>query len=87
MKIRITKDFDISSIINNIYPNVLSTEEKAQVNTAAEHLLTQEQEFLRLKVNKYYLSEFITLNDKNITLFIRSDNLLDKIKRFIKKYV
>lgn len=87
MKIRVTKDFDISSIINNIYLNTLSTEEKAQVNTAVEHLLTQEQEFLRLKVNTYYLSEFITLNDKNLTLFIRSDNLLDKIKRFIKKYV
>ena len=51
------------------------------------NLIIQEKEFLMLNVSRYRLSEFISIDDEKIILYIRSDNILDKIKKRLHKYV
>lgn len=40
-----------------------------------------------LNVTKYSLSKYISIYNNELILYIRSDNLLDRIKKKLNKYV
>lgn len=50
-------------------------------------LIIQDKKFLMLNVTKYSLSKYISIYNNELILYIRSDNLLDRIKKKLNKYV
>lgn len=85
MKIRIKKDTSIYSILDKIDFLLGNSDEKKVVINYINDLILQENEFSELKVRKYFISKSFILNGKNITVYIRSDNLWDKIKKVLNR--
>lgn len=87
MKIRVDQNTTIDVIVNKLYPRIIDLKKENEIRSVMDNLLLQEKEFFMLNVTKYRLSEFISIDDKKIILYIRSDNILDKIKKRLNKYV
>jgi hypothetical protein len=87
MKIRVDQNTTIDVIVNKLYPRIIDLKKENEIRSVMDNLILQEKEFFMLKVTKYRLSEFISIDDKKIILYIRSDNILDKIKKRLNKYV
>lgn len=85
MKIRIKKDSSIYSILDKIDLLLGDSDEKTVIINYIKDLILQENEFLELKVRKYFISKSFILNGKKITIYIRSDNLWDKIKKVLNR--
>ena len=85
MKIRITKDTSIYSVLDKIDFLLGNSDEKRVIINYINELILQENEFSELKVRKYFISKSFILNGKNITIYIRSDNLWDKIKKVLNR--
>lgn len=85
MKIRIKKDTSIYSILDKIDLLLGDSDEKTVIINYIKDLILQENEFLELKVRKYFISKSFILNGKKITIYIRSDNLWDKIKKVLNR--
>jgi len=87
MKIRVDQNTTIDVIVNKLYPRIIDLKKENEIRSIVNNLILQEKEFLILNVSKYRLSEFIAIDNEKIILYIRSDNILDKIKKRLKKYV
>lgn len=87
MKIRVDQNTTIDVIVNKLYPRIIDLKKENEIRSIVNNLILQEKEFLTLNVSKYRLSEFIAIDNEKIILYIRSDNILDKIKKRLKKYV
>lgn len=85
MKIRIKKDTSIYSVLDKIDFLLGNSDEKTVIINYINDLILQENEFSELKVRKYFISKSFILNGKNITVYIRSDNLWDKIKKVLNR--
>lgn len=87
MKIRVNQNTTIDAIFDKLYPRIIDLKKENEIRSIVNNLILQEKEFLILNVSKYRLSEFIAIDNEKIILYIRSDNILDKIKKRLKKYV
>ena len=87
MKIRVDQNTTIDAIFDNLYPRIIDLKKENEIRSMINNLIIQEKEFLMLNVSRYRLSEFISIDDEKIILYIRSDNILDKIKKRLHKYV
>lgn len=87
MKIRVNQNTTIDAIFNKLYPRIIDIKKENEIRSIVDNLILQEKEFLILNVSKYRLSEFIAIDNEKIILYIRSDNILDKIKKRLEKYV
>ncbi len=85
MKIRIKKDTSIYSVLDKIDFLLGNSDEKTVIINYINDLILQENEFSELKIRKYFISKSFILNGKNITVYIRSDNLWDKIKKVLNR--
>ena len=85
MKIRVNQNTTTDAIFDKLYPRIIDI--KNEIRSIVDNLILQEKEFLILNVSKYRLSEFIAIDNEKIILYIRSDNILDKIKKRLEKYV
>ena len=81
MKIRVDQNTTIDVIVNKLYPRIIDLKKENEIRSIVNNLILQEKEFLILNVSKYRLSEFIAIDNEKIILYIRSDNILDKIKK------
>mgnify|MGYP000353974229 CR=1 FL=1 len=87
MKIRVNQNTTIDAIFDKLYPRIIDIKKENEIRSIVDNLILQEKEFLILNVSKYRLSEFIAIDNEKIILYIRSDNILDKIKKRLEKYV
>ena len=87
MKIRVNQNTTIDAIVDKVYPRIIDIKKENEIRSIVDNLILQEKEFLILNVSKYRLSEFIAIDNEKIILYIRSDNILDKIKKRLEKYV
>jgi hypothetical protein len=87
MKIRVDQNITIDAIFDKLYPRIIDLKKENEIRSMINNLIIQEKEFLMLNVSRYRLSEFISIDDEKIILYIRSDNILDKIKKRLHKYV
>ena len=87
MKIRVDQNTTIDAIFDKLCPRIIDLKKENEIRSMINNLIIQEKEFLMLNVSRYRLSEFISIDDEKIILYIRSDNILDKIKKRLHKYV
>ena len=87
MKIRVNQNTTTDAIFDKLYPRIIDLKKENEIRSIVNNLILQEKEFLILNVSKYRLSEFIVIDNEKIILYIRSDNILDKFKKRLKKYV
>jgi|GEM_PF-3319814 hypothetical protein len=87
MKIRVNQNTTTDAIFDKLYPRIIDIKKENEIRSIVDNLILQEKEFLILNVSKYRLSEFIAIDNEKIILYIRSDNILDKIKKRLEKYV
>ena len=87
MKIRVDQNTNIYAIFDKLYPRIIDLKKENEIRSMINNLIIQEKEFLMLNVSRYHLSEFILIDDEKIILYIRSDNILDIIKKGLHKYV
>lgn len=87
MKIRVDQNTTIDAIFDKLYPRIIDLKKENEIRSMINNLIIQEKEFLMLNISRYRLSEFISIDDEKIILYIRSDNILDKIKKRLHKYV
>jgi hypothetical protein len=86
MKIRINKDTNIDLIVNSLFYKNIDKKE-IEIRKIIGDLIIQDKKFLMLNVKKYSLSKHISIYNDELILYIRSDNLLDRIKKKLNKYV
>lgn len=87
MKVRINKDTNIDLIINNLFYKNIDKKKEIEIRKIIGDLIIQDKKFLMLNVTKYSLSKYISIYNNELILYIRSDNLLDRIKKKLNKYV
>lgn len=87
MKVRINKDTNIDLIINSLFYKNIDKKKEIEIRKIIGDLIIQDKKFLMLNVTKYSLSKYISIYNNELILYIRSDNLLDRIKKKLNKYV